>query len=313
MVRRTQVMAGDLNEPHIHALAYSATCLVAFHNGRWRAANAAAVTAANTLREHSVGIVKEIASIQITGLASQVFTGDFVGMAERLPPILRAAELRGDLFSLASKRSGFINALWLAQDKPALARQQAERAMQGWESEGYVIQHFFDLWARTQINLYEGDGVAASARVAIASRAFQRSTLTRLPFLRACADDLFGRAALANLDGRRALSTARASAAALAKQGMPWTDGLSDALTAGVAWHTQGPAAAEALLAGAAIRFERADMESHAAAMVWARSQCTEGRRADDLRLEAQERFARCGVLDPPRWSAMLFPALTFR
>lgn len=309
MIARTRALARDLDEPHVHALVLGATCLLEFHTGRWRPAVNTADEAVRFLRENSVGIVKEVATIQLMGLAARVFVGDFVELARLLPPILRAAETRGDLFALASKRSGFPNALWLAQDEVPRAREQARRATVGWETEGYVIQNFFDLWARTQIELYEGDGVAAGACLSAGWRSFRRSMLTRLPFLRACADDLAGRAALADTRDPKSLITAARRSRDLGKQKAPWATALATALDAGIAWRSHGPPAAEARLAEAVVRFEQLDMMSHAAAMLWARSRSARGRRAVNLEAEALRRFERCGIRNGERWTGLLFPA----
>ncbi|MEM9071572.1 MAG: protein kinase [Myxococcota bacterium] len=301
LVLRTEAIAERLDSAHLRALGSGARCLIAFHNGRWPQAVRWSKEAEALFRQGSVGMVKEISTVQLLGSVAQLFLGHLDALEGDYERRMQGAVQRGDLFSQANLRTGFLNALWLAKDDVARARTEAESALRDWDPGYYVLQRFFDLWARTQIELYAGDAAAAGARLRAGYPAFERSLLTRLPFLRACGWDLAGRVALAEasqLGRTRALARARRCAARLCGEHAPWAMALGLSLEAGV-FHLRGDRSrAEDRLADAMVRFEEAKMRTHVAAVQCAR---------DDA--EGKKTLRGCGVANPSRWTHMLLPA----
>ncbi|MBX3249091.1 MAG: protein kinase [Myxococcales bacterium] len=306
LISATAAIARELEDPHLRALVSGAKCLVEFHTGRWRKAQEQADDAVGAFREHSVGMVKEIATIQLLGTTALTFLGELGELERRHGAMLRSAESRGDLFSITCFRTGFLNAGWLAADEPERAKAEAELAMREWRIEGYVIQSFFDLWARSQIELYQGDAVAAAARVRAGWGAFRRSLLTRLQFLRVAGHELAGRAALASGD----LRAAKGHEKALRKENVAWALASAIALEAG-RLHRMGRATeAEASYAEAAVRFAALDMRSHVAAATIARGRVSRGSRGDDLVNEGERALGALGIRAPLRWAGMLCPSI---
>ena len=296
---RATELAERIGDPHLRALIPGARCLIEFHNGRWRGALARADEAAGRFVEDAVGMAKEVVTVQLLGAAALVFLGDYDALRDRIPRVIRLAERRGDLFALTSFRSGFTNALWLADDDPERARREAVEGFRGWEPKEYVIQHFFDLWARTQIDLYEGDGLAAAARVDAGWARLKGSLLTRMPFLRIAAHDLAGRARLAGGAPKRVVSR---HVRALRKEELTWAAPLADALEAGLLRRRGRARAAEAALARAEVGFEAAHMRAHAASVELARADGPTRARRAERALEA------CGIRAPARWARMWVP-----
>ncbi|MBO6938452.1 MAG: protein kinase [Deltaproteobacteria bacterium] len=301
-LERAARLADGLGDPHLRALIPGAHCLIEFHNGRWRRALRRSDEAVSRFTEDAVGMAKEVFTVQLLGAASLVFLGELGQLSERMDQVLRVAELRRDLFALTSFRSGFTNALWLAKDDPARARREATEAFRGWEPDEYLIQHFFDLWAQTQIDLYEGDAVTAAARVRTGWKHLRRSLLMRLQFLRVSAHDLAGRALIAaGLDraGHRQLTK---HVTALRKERIAWARPLADVLESGALRAKGERRAAEHKLAEAAVRFDAVDMGCHAAATRYFHGLSEGGTVGEERRARAEEALVRRGVHTPARW-----------
>ena len=130
--------------------------------------------------------------------------------------------------------------MWLLRDEPTEARQEATGAVRGWSAEGYHIQHWYGLIAETHIDLYEGDGPAAHARVTAGWPALRKSNLLRMQHTRVVATHLRARAALAAAaategSGRAPLlALARRSAARLERERTGWASAFAGLLHAGV-------------------------------------------------------------------------------
>jgi len=118
-------------------------------------------------------------------------------LQERVPAELADALERGDLFSAVNMRTGLANLAWLAADDPVGARRVVVEAMASWSQQGFYLQHYFELLALSQIDLYEGDGARALARIHAAWPAVRHSQLLRIEYLRSVLLHLRGSAAVA--------------------------------------------------------------------------------------------------------------------
>jgi hypothetical protein len=123
----------------------------------------------------------------------------------------------------------------------ARARAEVDEAMQRWTFQGYHVQHWYELIARTQIDLYTGDGEAAWARVEDQWSSLERSNLLRLQHTRIVALHLRARAALAAAMDQsgtardQRLRVASACARRLVGQGDGWNRALAAMVQAGIA------------------------------------------------------------------------------
>jgi tetratricopeptide (TPR) repeat protein len=307
-LERAASLADGLDDPHLRALIPGARCLVEFHNGRWRQALRRSDEAANRFVADAVGMAKEVVTVRLLGAASLVFLGELGELAERMDEVLRVASLRRDLFALTSFQSGFTNSRWLAQDAPERARAEATEAFRGWEPNEYLIQHFFDLWAQTQIDLYLGDGVMATARVNTGWRRLGRSLLTRLQFIRIAAHDLAGRALLAAGLDRARHRQLNKHVRALRRENVAWARPLADLLEAGALRARGTHRAAQRRLAEAAVGFDGVDMGAHAAAARLAHGDRERGPAGTERRDRATEALRTRGITNPERWGRMVFP-----
>jgi hypothetical protein len=128
--------------------------------------------------------------------------------------------------------------LWLLKNRPAEAREHASEAISRWSGHGFHVQHWYDLMAQTQIDLYEGEGGQAHARFERAWHDLKRSHLLRVNHTRIVATHLRARTAVAaasKLSGAsraRCLSVALSSENALRGESAPWGRALGQLICA---------------------------------------------------------------------------------
>src|SRR5262249_51575540 len=139
-------------------------------------------------------------------------------------------------------------------------------------------QHYFELLAETQIDLYRGDARAALARVERTWPALDAALLLRLQCLRVEVTHLRARARIAVAAGtaprayrrRRLLAAARRDAQRIEAEPCLWAPPLAASIHAGVAALEGDDAAAADRLDSAARGFDRLHMALHAvAARYW--------------------------------------------
>jgi len=125
------------------------------------------------------------------------YLGELARFEARAAEGLKEAEDRGSVYAATTLRTGLANVVWLLRDDPTRARAEVDEAMQRWVSRGYHVQHWYELIARTQIDLYTGDAQAGWARLEREWPALRRSGLLRLQHTRIVATHLEARAAVA--------------------------------------------------------------------------------------------------------------------
>ena len=186
-----------------------------------------------------------------------------------------------------------------------------------WSHQGYHLQHYFDLYAQAEIDLYEGNAKAAWERVAAGWPALERSLLRRRPAHLpgigppARPHDRRGRGRWR--DSERTLAVAERDARRIEREAMPWSDPLAELIRASVAALRGDTQVAVALLASAETGFEAADEGLHAAVARIRRGELLGGAEGERLRAEAEawmskERIANparlCMAFAPGRWGA---------
>jgi hypothetical protein len=276
---------------------------LAGHLGGTFAPALADLTAAERVfRERCVGTAWEQNAVRHFMLECCWYIGDLARFRTATLEGLKEATDRGSVYATTTLRTGLANAIWLLRDEPAQALADAERAMQGWTAHGYHIQHWYELFARTQIDLYNGDGAAAHARMARGWSDLRRSNLLRMQHTRIVAVHLRGRAALAAAAGaagaERAarLDLARRCARRLGRDGRGWGAAFAALLAAGVA-RAEGRAREEASWRARAV----AETRLHGLALFQA---------AVELETTGSAWMSEQGVRAPRPLARMLVPGL---
>jgi tetratricopeptide (TPR) repeat protein len=266
----TEELARELGEPpsltglNTLMAGIGGVCL-----GEWRAANESCRRAEVILRDRCSGVGWELSSARIMGLWSLWYLGQVSAIVERLPDVLREAEDRGDLYAVTSYRTYFTPMALLAGDRPDDAVAEGDQALRRWSQRGFHFQHYFHLFASTQVHLYRGDHEAAYRTVMDAWPLLESSLLLSVQqnkvealHFRARAELAHGRATGAPCLVKTALERARK----IEKEKTGWADGLALLVRAAGEDALGRPERARPILERAIERLRAADMQLFAAA-----------------------------------------------
>src|SRR5262249_48675325 len=151
--------------------------------------------------------------------------------------------------------------VWLAANEPNRARREAVQALAEWSQKGFYLQHFYSLFALTQIDLYSSFGHVAWKHVEEQWPALMSSMLLRIQVLRVESMHLKARCALAMAavakDPERLLKFAQNLAQQIAQERMHWSGPLALLTRAGIAAIRGSESSAAELLSKAADGFDR--------------------------------------------------------
>jgi hypothetical protein len=241
LLSATRAVAEETQHPHALGLAALFDGYRAFLIGRWRECVAIMDRAEEIFRERCTGVAWEINNARLLAAWSLGFCGSLEALAHRLPFYVREASDRGDLFAMANLRNGLPNLVWLAHDRSSFARQQLQQAMGGWSQQGYHLQHYYHLHGATDVDLYEGDAMAAHRRLVDEWPRLARSLLLRVQVVRINASHVLARGLLARAaveppaSRLPLLRQAERVARRLDRERLEWASGDAALIHAGVA------------------------------------------------------------------------------
>jgi hypothetical protein len=308
---RAAALARESGRPHAEALSALSAGMSALLSGEWKNASRLCERSLVVLREHCSGATWEINCAEIFLLGAWLFQGDIHEVSRRLPALLTDATDRGNRFFETELRTR-MNLVWLAADRPDEGERHAIEVMEGWSHDGFHGQHYSQVLARIQTELYRGDAAAAWRRVSAAWPALTRTLLLHIQFVRIEASYLRARAALLNAarghDVARFLSIARGDARRIGRFRLRWSDAVALLITAAVTYLEGRPGAAGEMLAAAVTAFERADMRSHAAAARRRLGGLQQDERGRALIDDADAWMAAHGIRNPARMTRMFAP-----
>ena len=202
----------------------------------------------------------------------------------------------------------------LVADDPDAARAQQSGSLDGWSQQGFQVQHYWDWFARGEIDLYGGDARAAWERLHSRWGDFRRSLLPRAQAVYLEAIFLRARVAVAlaarstHPEAVRLLRHAERDVRRLRGESMPWGDAMAELAAAAVAAARRDREAARRHAAAAVDGFRTVEMEQFAAAARWRLGQLTAGDDGKRLVAEARSWLESQGTRDPARMVGMLAP-----
>lgn len=314
ILARAEQLTSLAGAPYDRAFAKLCTGSTLYLRGEWLSAYSLCDAAENEFRSDCRGVAWEIASGQQIIVWALCYLGRAQELVRRVGVNLRESLERGDLYAAMSLRSGFPNFLWLVQDNPAKAREEANAAVRQWSLDGFHLQHLCDAFAQCQIDLYEGNGTAAFDRCAAMAGPLAKSGLMRVQFNRIVATELQGRVALAAAHSNqperlRHLRQAKASIESLKAEHLPWADAHAALLEASLLKLEGRSSEAVQSLHGAIQQLERVDMIMHAAAARLQLAALDSDFGRNDT--AARRYFDDEGFASPEKISRMLVPALS--
>ena len=240
------------------------------------------------------------------------YTGRLRELDRRVEALLHQAERRGNRYLATALRTSASHMAWLTRDRPDELRAAVGEAMDEWSQSGFQMQHWWELWALSHLDLYCGDGATALERVRQRWPALRRSLLLSVQIVRIEAYGVAGCVHLAAAeqgggDGRRLERVALGWARRLEREGPRWSHALGRLLRAGVVGRTDR-VRARACLEDACAGFEACGMRLYAAAARRRLGQVAGGEAGREAVAEADRLMEAEGVVDPARMCAMLAP-----
>jgi tetratricopeptide (TPR) repeat protein len=308
----TSSLVTRIGDPHTIGLATWAAGLAAYLEGRWKTAQELCDRAEEILLERCTGVAWELANARFYALRSLMFMGRFEELSRRLPAYVKDARLRGDLYEETNLRTRVSYTLLLALDKPEKARQEIREALARWSHRGYTVQHYFDLFAQTEVDLYEGDVEAAWQRIVSAWPAFRRSLLRRVQLVHLESSSLHARTVLAAVAvgklSEAGLRLAERDARRIERARMAWSDPFAQLIRASIAASRGDAQAAIGLLASAESGFETTDAGLYRAAARCRRGELLGGAEGQRLVAEAEAMMRDQRVANTLRLRSLLAP-----
>ena len=286
----------------------------AFVLGRFPDALAHTDRGAERLREHCPGAFWDRRTAQLAGIWTVGWMGDLNMLAERVEQGVREAEHRGDLYTGTTLRTGVPNLTWLRKGDPATARAVVLDAMRQWTQRGYHSQHYWSLLALTRIDLYEGDGRAAYARVDRDWSRLARALILQVRVMGVEALHMRASAALAaaieekGAERERMVRVAEGDARRI--DGMRWALGAPFVrlIHAGVAAVARDDVRAATELEEAAKGFDEVSMSLHAVSCRWHLGRARGGDEGRALVASAETWMTAQGIASTARVAGVIAP-----
>ncbi len=306
-------LARRMDDPYSLGWATMAQGFCAFLEGRFKTGHDRCRRAEATFKQRCHGANWEAANAQLFADWTLFYLGRIDELSRRLPEHLRHAREQGDLYAEVSLgcRAGHIAAL--AEDEPRMASAQLEAALGRWSERTFLVQHFYDLYARAQIALYQGDTGATLEYIQARWAALEHSQLLRVQFIRTEALQLRAQCALAAAaqgpyQRAERVKLVRAASKAIAADRMQWSQPLALLLDAGVTHINGHVEQSVALLDKAATAFDAADLSLYAIAARRRIGQLTGGATGTALLTDADASLRARAIADPVRFARMLVP-----
>ncbi len=311
---RCRSLVEGSGDPYLHGLLAVEEGIVASLAGGYPRSLDACARGEAILRERCTGVTWELDTAQLYQLHALANTGRWKELAARLGPLRDDARERGDLYlaTYILTRTAYLPTL--AADEPQRARDEQAHGLDGWRQRSFQVQHYWDIFARGEIDLYAGDPRPAWERLAAQWLAFRRSLLPRVQAVHIEALFLRARVAIAlavkssSAEATRLLARAERDARAIAAERMAWGDATAALARAGIASVRGERERARELAAAAQAGFEAVEMPQLAAAARWRRGQLTGGGEGATMREAGRTWIQAQDVRSPERMVAMLAP-----
>jgi hypothetical protein len=310
VVRR---LAADIGTPEAQALEAVSDGGRAYFYGEWLRAGAPLDRAEELFRDHCVGKRFMLNSVRLWRYRVLGMRGDLQALRERVPPVLRDAEERGDLYSVVNYRATSLVLTALGDDDPERADAELCAAAAHLPAHTFLVQHYFCLLAQVGVALYRGDAAGALAVLREAWPRLEKSHLLRVATVRVQSFDLLGRAALAAcIEDRSRIAELRGtltlSVRRLRGEVDAWAHGLADGLDAGRALLEGDHERARSHLELAAHGHATHGMDLHAAAARLALARLAGPDAAAELERHAQQAMHAARVKSAARMARLLAP-----
>jgi hypothetical protein len=282
-----------------------------YFSSRFPAARSRFAEAERLLRERAHGTAWIVSMTGIWEVFALRQLGALRDLRRRFDEHLRDAVRRGDRYTEAALVRA-CSVTWLAAGDPAAARRDLDRPTWSPPDAGYHTLHFWELWSRVELELYEGRAAQVLPDLKARFSALQRSLMPRLQFVRIESLWLRGRVLLAcaaaGRDAMRTLRGAARLARRLEAEGLDVARLWASLLRAGIASQRRDEGRATAEIEQAILLADSSGMALAAAAARRRLGQLAGGAKGAGLIATADQWMRAEGIADPERMTSMAAP-----
>ncbi len=301
-------IAERVGDANLLALTPGVDGLASYYEGRLRVAFDRLSESETRFVEQTLGATWELKTVRLFKLFVLRRLGTFGELGQCFDDYVRDAMRRGDRHMETSVRWS-CNDVWLARDDVDAARRDLDDTPWLPPEGRFHLQHFYELRARAELDLYTGDAETTLDRLAANFRELRRSMLLRILDIRAETNYVVARCALVMGDTPRAAKLARA----LRKDRVCYAVAWALIIEAGVLATNGDDAAARHKLREAVLYAEECDMALLAAAARHRLGELTGGDEGDAYIEEARTFMAAEAIANPARMTALLAPGFDSR
>jgi hypothetical protein len=314
LLQPAERLAGELATPFLEALVAVARGYMSYCTGKFTPAKTTLAQAERIFANQCVGTYFHLGTTRSMLYRALAYRGDLRELAERVEPVWREAQDRGDLRAETSMLTLPLPLLALAHDEPGRAWEWLRMARVRLTRARFQLPHFNCALWEAQAELYRGDPERAWLRFESVRAPLRRSLLLSIENVRVMTEELRGRLALARAARAASqrdtlLAFVRRRVRALRAPQLPWADAFADQLEAGSAFVAGHRAEAEQLLKRAVLSSEAADMRLHAAASRYWLGELTGGASGRQHLEAALQLMLAEGVTNAPAFVSLLCPA----
>lgn len=302
--------------PEARALLTLATGSAAYMQGRWTVARELCEGALQMLREQCTRVAWQIDTAQFFTLLSLYYEGEIAELSRRLPVLLKEARERDARYAETTMRTRISYVSCLADGDVEGAETAIRQGMERWSQKGFHNQHYYEMVASAETDLFAGRGAKAWSDISAKWRDLRRTLLLRVQPVFIESYHLRARAALAAAfdpsitDSQREglIRSARQDADRIRRTRAPWAAGLADLVLSGAATLRGAPQQSIAHLETAETVFDRANMQLFLAVARRRRGELIGGAEGESLVDAANTWMRNQSLRNPDGFTQMLAP-----
>ncbi len=322
LMKRARSLAEETRDPYDRAWMDLCESSLRWFFLEWPAVIRASESALCGFRDQCRGKDWEIAVTSIFLLSALSYTGQLRRLAEQTRDAVRAARDRGDDFAANVYRM-LPHLIWLAEDRPEHALNEADDAIKTWAVTGdFHLQHYHHAVATANAHLYAGEPWAAWRRLLTAWPGLTKASFLLLPAIGAEMAHVRARAALALLTAkaptppdlqewteRRLRRTIAGDLKTIERTSFPLSEPFAASIRGGLAALAGNRREAELEWARAVVGFAGARMRLYQLAASYRLGEALGSGRGQDLMASSLDEIARLGAVRPERMVALIAPA----
>lgn len=318
MITKAEVLAHRSGDATVIGLAKMSRGVVHYFAGEWEPALADFTAVEEHFLRHCHGVGWELATTRSFICFTLRATGRMRELCTRFDRYTADADRIGDRYLAANLRT-YMSGVWQVRGDIARARRELEGVLDVWPGHTYQVQHFFHLYARCELALYEDAPEVAAQAMAAEEAKFLRSALAKVRGVRGEYAWITGRLSLALAErrppGERAplLRKAMRGARYLRTLGQQTAVAMGDLLEAGACrlGHKGARSSAAELLAHAVEAFDATGAQSLAAVGRWWLGALLGGASGEELRISAGRWMIEQGIREPARFAFSMLPGFS--